>query len=363
MSEKLENLQKAITRIKNKEHKFIFLVPDTNGIARASVAVIYHHALTLHKQGLNVMILHEKENYMKVGAWMNEEYDNLPHISIESNKLDVSAADFLIIPEIFGNIVEKITRIPCQKIVFVQSLEYMFDSYSPGKSWIDYNIYETMTTSIEAKQNIEDLLYVTNVKVAPIGVPDTFKPYKKLKKPVVAIHCKEPRKTAKLLKMFYLKYPYLRWVVFRDMHGMTQEDFARNLSECILSLWSDQTSTFPLFLLESMKCNLPVVAQVPQLIQEWVNDKCASWVYTDEQMIEIAAIFIKSWLEDHVPEEFSNVSELVEGKFTMAEMESSLTKIYDEYMEERINILTKMVDKLAEEENNTETPETNDENN
>lgn len=353
MSERLKNLEAALERLQKKEHKVVFLVPDTNGIARASIAVAYNHAMMLHKQGVEVVMLHDKNDYMGVGAWMGDEYDKLPHSSIESNKLEVSASDFLIIPELYGNVVEKIEHLPCQKIVFVQSLEYMFDTYQPGKTWLNYGVLETMTTSLEAKIFIEELMYVTNVKVAPIGIPDTFKPYKKLKKPVVAIHCKDTRKTAKLLKMFYIKYPYLRWITFRDMHGMTQDDFARNLSECIVSIWSDQNSTFPLFVAESLKCDVPVVAQMPMLIMDWMTDDVAAWAMTDAQIIELVARFVKSWLEDHIPEEFLNLAEQVEGMFLMTEMEEAVTKVYGEYLEERTTMLAKVIEKLREAEAQT----------
>lgn len=344
MSEKIQKLQEAVERLQKKEHKVIFLVPDTNGIARASIAITYKHAMTLHKQGISVVMLHDKKDYMGVGAWLGDEYDNLTHTSIESNQLEVSASDFLIIPEIYGNVVEKIEHLPCQKIVFIQSLEYMLDTYAPGKNWLNHGVLETMTTSKEAKDYIEDLMYVDNVKVVPIGIPEYFKPYTKLKKPVIAIHCKETRKTAKLLKMFYIKYPYLRWVTFRDMHGMTEKDFARNLSECILAIWSDSTSTYPLFLTEALKCNVPVIAQMPQLLFDWTTDEIATWAMTDSQIIELTAMFIKTWLEDNVPEEFDNLDKLVEGKFTVSEMEESIIKVYDEYLNERISTLSKVIE-------------------
>lgn len=365
MSEKLKNLEKAVSRLQNNQFNFIFLVPDTNGVARASVAITYHHALTLHNRGINVIILHEKNDYMKVGSWLGEEYDALKHISIESNKLEVSASDFLVIPEVYGNIVEQTSHLPCRRIVFVQSLEYMLDTYSPGKSWLDYNVIDTIATSPEAKQAIEDLLYVTNVKVVPIGVPDIFKPYAKLKKPVVAIHCKEPRKTAKILKMFYLKYPYLRWITFRDMHGMTYADYARNLSECILSVWVDHNSTFPMFLLESVKSNVPVIAQLPTLLLDWMTDDYATWTMTDHQTIELTAAYIKSWLEDHIPPELMNVSRLTEGKFTRTEMEDAIEKTYKEYVDEHITAINAMIEKAKQEDiqNKIETPQTNEEQN
>lgn len=363
MSEKVKNLQAALERLQNKEYKVIFMVPDTKGIARGSVAVTYNHAMTLHKNGVKVIMLHDKNDFMSVGAWMGDEYDKLEHISIESNKLEVSASDFLVIPEVYGNIVEKIQHLPCQKIVFVQSVEYMLDTYSPGKTWLDYGVLDTMTTSPEAAQFLSDLMYIDNVKVVPIGVPDFFKPYKKLKKPLVAIHCKEPRKTARILKMFYIKYPYLRWITFRDMHGMTQADFANNLSECILAIWSDHTSTFPLFLVEAIKSDVPIIAQMPAVLQDWMTDEFGSFAFTDLQIVELAARFLKSWLEDNVPQEFHNLDKLLEDRFTMKEMEENVLRVYGEYAQERAKTITDVIAKLQADENKTETPQTNEEQN
>lgn len=362
MSERLKNFENALERLRTKKHKIIFLVPDTRGIARASVAVTYKHAMTLHNQGLDVVMLHDKNDYMGVGAWLGDEYDKLPHTSIESNKLEVSISDFLIIPETYGNVVEKIEQLPCMKILFVQSLEYMLDTYSPGKTWLNYGVMDTMTTSPEAKQYIEDLMYMDNVKIVPLGISDEFKPYTKLKKPVIAIHCKDTRKTAKLLKMFYIKYPYLRWITFRDLHGMTEADFARNLSECILSIWSDQSSTFPLFVAESLKTNVPVIAQMPAIILDWMTDDMATWAMTDMQIIELTGRFIKTWLEDQVPEDFDNLTRFTDGKFTVDEMTKAIITVYDEYLAERIETITEVIDNFKDA-NNIETPKTNEEKN
>jgi hypothetical protein len=197
-------------------------------------------------------------------------------------------------------------------------------------------------------------------------VPDIFKPYTKLKAPVVAIHCKEPRKTARILKMFYLKYPYLRWINFRDMHGMTYKDYARNLSECIVGVWVDHNSTFPLFLAEALKSDVPVVAQMPTLLLDWMKDEHAMWTMTDHQTIELIAMYVKSWMEDNIQPELLNLGKLVENQFTRAEMEAAVETTYKEYATELIKVLEEMIEKFTAEEaetNNPETTQTNEEKN
>ena len=117
LDETLKNIDLAIEKIKNKESKIVFLSPDTKGTARASVAYIYRQALTLKNNGYHVSILHEKNDYMKPGSWLGEEYDALDHSSIEDNNLTVGPQDYIVVPEIFGNVFEQIQQLPIDKII------------------------------------------------------------------------------------------------------------------------------------------------------------------------------------------------------------------------------------------------------
>ena len=65
----------------------------------------------------------------------------------------------------------------------------------------------------------------------------------------------------KIISEFYLNYPQLRWITFRDMVQMTYEEFSDALKECIASVWIDDESTFGTFPLESMKCEVPVIGK------------------------------------------------------------------------------------------------------
>jgi hypothetical protein len=56
-----------------------------------------------------------KNDYQRIGdenangnEWLGEEYANLPHASIEGEGLNVGPADFIIIPEIFSNIMDQV---------------------------------------------------------------------------------------------------------------------------------------------------------------------------------------------------------------------------------------------------------------
>ena len=165
INETLKNIGEAIDKIKNKECKIVFLSPDTKGTARASVAYIYRQAMTLKNNGYNVSILHEKNDYKLigdengngVGDWLGEEYAKLPHASIESQNLNISPADFIIIPEIFANIMDQVKGFPCKKVVFSQSYDYLLELLQIGKRWnVDYGFNDVITTSEKHSEFVLD---------------------------------------------------------------------------------------------------------------------------------------------------------------------------------------------------------------
>lgn len=358
ISKTIENIQNGIDKITNKEHSIIFYVQDTKGNAKASVAMVYYHAKALISLGYKAVILHEKEDYSKVGAWLGLEYDDIPHYSVEKNALKIGPADFLVVPEVFGNVVESIQKLPMEKIVFVQQYEHMLDTYSPGKSWINYGVYETITTSNTLKKLIEELIHVKNVSVIPVAIDESFKPIELPKKPIIAIHCRDTKKAAKIIKQFYLKYPLLKFISFKDMHNMTTKDFAHNLKECALAVWYDDDSSFGTFPVEALKCNVPVVGKAPNIVPEWMTDDNGIWVYDENQMIDVIFNYMNSWLEDSLPETYNTIGNDLKDKYTLSQLNESVGEIYPMYFEKRISKLQRLKDNYQAQLDKQEQPVT-----
>jgi hypothetical protein len=116
-----EKVTESIKNLRDKKSRIYFLVQDTKGNAKASVRLIYQMAKTLLDSGFNPIILHEKNDYAGVVAWMDEEYMSIRHQSIEGQNLEISPEDFIVIPELFGYIMEQIKNLPCGKIVLTQN--------------------------------------------------------------------------------------------------------------------------------------------------------------------------------------------------------------------------------------------------
>src|SRR6478736_8830416 len=124
-----------ISKLENKDFNIYFFTLDTKGNPTAGIANIYEHVKVLNEQGYKATILHEKNDYKLVGDenqngvldWLGDEYANIPHASIENQALNISPADFIVIPEIFANIMEQVKGFPCKKIVLSQSYDYLLE--------------------------------------------------------------------------------------------------------------------------------------------------------------------------------------------------------------------------------------------
>lgn len=355
VEEKIQKINEGIEKLKNKDFNILFVVPDTKGNGRASVSYIYRQAMVLHNAGYKVKILTEKKDYISPVTWMGDDISALEHISIENGDLKVSAVDILVIPEIFGAMLEQITQLPVDKFLLVQMYEHLLAPFAPGKSWVDFNVYQTITTSntvAEMIMGLEPSAQITNF-ISPY-IPEFFRPSEKLSKPIIAIHCRDQKKAARLIKTFYLKYPLFKFIAFKDMHNMTEQNFADQLKECAVSVWIDEDSTFGTFPVESIKCNVPVIGKIPNIIPEWLNDDNGLWVYDENQIVDIIFSYMKNWLEDSVPENYKNVYKTMEGKYEFEAFQKSVLDFYNKNLEFKIQNWVKIIEQIKNDNTNEE---------
>jgi hypothetical protein len=330
-------LNEQVESMEKKDFSIYFFVMDTKGNPTAGIANIYKHAKILKDLGYDTKILHEKNDYTKVDSWLGKEYSELTHVSIEAQQLKVTAKDFVIIPELFGNVMEQTASLPCKRIVMSQAYDYVLEMLMPGKRWSDYGINDCITTTEKQAQYLKNLMG-NNLKtfVIPVSIPKFFKPNEKPKKPIIAIYTRDQRDTVKIFKSFYLKYPHLKWFTFRDMRSMPMEKFAQNLSECCISVWVDDISGFGTFPLESMKCDVPVLGKVPNMVPEWMEDKNGLWTHDFNAIPDVLAQYIQAWLEDSSPEELYEKMGHTAKKYKEEDQKEKVIEIYQNIFNERI---------------------------
>jgi hypothetical protein len=176
----------------------------------------------------------------------------------------------------------------------------MLETLAPGVTWGQYGFNKCITTSENQKKYLSDIFRGLSIDIIQPKLPKVFSKKEKPSKPIIAIHTREPRDTAKIIKTFYLKYPQFRWITFRDMRGINQEDFSKFLKESFVSVWVDYESGFGTFPLESMISGTPVIGKVPALQPEWLEESNGLWTYQFNEIVDLIANFTQNWLEDNI---------------------------------------------------------------
>ncbi len=292
----IEILESALTRLQEKKSVIYFLAYDTKDHARAAIKHIYDMAMVLRQDGYNSKILVEEKSYSGVKNWLDDSYDILPIDAIKEDKVELNVDDIIVIPEHYSNILPQLSNMKCSKIMLVQQKEYMFETLPIGSRWSNFGVDRCITTTEKSKKYIQEYFPESLVYIIPPYIGDNFKPSTNPKKPYIAISCRDRLQHRKLISEFYLKFPQLRWITFRDMIQMTYNEFSDALKECAVSVWIDDESTFGTFPLESMKCGVPVVGKIPNTEPEWLSEN-GFWTYDGNKVVELLGTYVLAWIE------------------------------------------------------------------
>ena len=363
----ISQLKDVIGNLENKNFKLYFFTLDTKGNPTAGIANIYEHVKMLNELGYKSYILHEKNDYklrgdengQGIADWLGEEYANLPHASIEGQELLISPADFIIIPEIFSNIMDQVKGFPCKKIVFSQSYDYLLELLPIGKRWdFDYGFNDVITTSNKQANYVKSLFPSVKTHVIPLSIPEYFKSTGKPKTPVIAVVTRNAGDATKLAKSFYLQFPIYKWVTFKELRGLSRQKFATELEKCCLAVWIDDQAGFGTFPLEAMECNTPVIGKMPNMLPEWMENMEPNgeisvknngvWTNTTLNIPELIATYLKIWLEDAVPSDLLESMEESRGQYTVEAQKQSVENVYGAIFENRASELKITLEKLED---------------
>lgn len=344
-----DKVKLSISNLREKKAKIYFFVQDTKGNPKASVRYIYQMAKSLLNSGFNPIILHEKNDYVGVSEWLNNEYMEIPHKAIENQNLEVAPEDFIIVPEIFGYVMEQIKQLPCAKIVLVQSYSYMMDTLQPGQSWANYGFYKCITTTEKQKEFIGKIMKQVTFDIIEPYISDCFQPKQVPPMPIIGVHTKEHNDTINIIKTFYLKYPQYRWFTFRDLRGISETEFAKSLRDCFLSVWIDDDSAFGTFPLESMASGVPIIGKIPNIQPSWMNEDNGIWVDNKIFIVDVIADFIQNWLEDAISDKFYESMEITVKPYLINDrFNEEVIKLFEKYLTQRADAFENQIEKTEE---------------
>jgi glycosyltransferase involved in cell wall biosynthesis len=223
----------------------------------------------------------------------------------------------------------------------------MLETLQPGQTWAQLGFFKCITTSELQKDYISNIMKGVTFDIIEPVISDKFRKQELPPKPIIAIHTRDHRDTLTLIKSFYLKFPQYRWVTFRDLRGLSEQEFANALQDCFLSVWIDPNGGFGTFPLESMKSGVPVIGKIPNLFPQWMNEDNGIWIREHNQIVDFVSDFLQNWLEDNINEELLTEIEKTSSNYSdFSKFESSVVDTFGKYMTTRFESFTEQLNKL-----------------
>lgn len=332
--EMLGIVNESISNLKEKNFYIYFYVLDTKGNPSSSLEYIYQTAYVLKNHGYNVAMLHNEKDFIGVGDWLGEEYANLKHYFIEKDNVPIRPYDFLVIPEIFANVMIQTKKLPCKKILLVQNYNHICEFMPVSVTPETLGITDAIVTTKEQEKKVKDYFPNLNTHIVSPSIKPVFRPFDGPKKLVVNVISKDQTKFNQMVKPFFWKNPMYSWVSFKDVRGFTLEEFADVLRNGAITIWADDDTNFGYTLLEALKCGGLVIAKTPTHPSDWMLDENGDftnnivWFEDVDDVSKLLPSVIRSWTKDDVPEDVYENQKYFFDKYTEAEQEKEIEEVY-----------------------------------
>lgn len=354
----LERIEKELKKIDDKDFNVYFYIIDTKGVPSGSLLYIYKIAYELHELGYKVEMLHSEKDFVGIGQWAEKKYSELKHSMIGDRKTTLSPSDFLIIPEIYTDIMSQTKDIPCKRVVLLQNFDYMTRIIPPGVHPYEYGITDIIVNTNYNMEMVKNNLPKINTHIIRPGISSAmFRENEKPKKMIVNFAVKDANDTSRIVKPFFWKYPQLKWVTFAQLQNLPQEIFADALRDAAITVVIDDTSSFGYAALEALKTGSIVICKIPNNIPEWMleNGELTNsivWVDNLDEVADVIANLVAMWVRDDVPDELYEEMTKTAKLHTMEDMRNDVKEVFvDTLFAERKKEIEDAREKYNEESN------------
>lgn len=332
----LQVVEEHIGKIKNKDFNVYFFVLDTKGNPSGSLEYIYQTALILHNKGYRVSMLHNDKEFVGVGGWLGEEYANLKHMNTELENVEVSPSDFLFIPEIFASVAVKTKDMPCKRILIVQNYNHLAEFMPVTASMYDLRLSDIITTTKVQEGILHDYFPGMKTHIVSPCIKKMFRDNDQPRKLVVNVVSKTTTDVNRIIKPFYWKYPIYKWISFRDLRGLSQDEFCEALRDGAITIWIDDDTNFGYSALEAMRCGTILLAKQPSTFTDWnideekksLTDACLWFSHVDDVPDMLASV-IRTWTLDAIPAEIFENQKKLNDRYTVEGMEKEIEHVYE----------------------------------
>lgn len=356
---KIEELKQCISNLEAGEYCSYFFLPDFDKPS-GGVGLVYDHVKVMNELGFKAKIIHTKSGFKP--EWLGKRLEGVPVIYLDEGKLEVKLEDMFFIPEGYPNVMENLAKqgAPCKKVVFCQNWFYVLNALPPGQFWNHYGIIDCLSVSEMQTNYLKAIMPFLRVKnVVGSFDEDLFVPPADMasKKPVVCFkRSRDGIKGYNVIKTFIALYPQLRFVSFKEIVDMTNEEYAEALKDSAFYLHMDEISSWGTAPIEAFRCKTLVAGWDGVGGREYMNkDNC--WLAPNGDIFSLAIALgnmIEAWLLDDISKKMWKSMEAATLMYSKDAEKDSILKAHNEYREERIEEISSVIEKVEEEEKGKE---------
>lgn len=353
-----QDLTAVVEKLENGNYTSYFFLPDFDKES-GGMKSTYDHIRIMNQNGFKAVAIHQKEGFKP--KWledyypMNEDgtFDGIPIVYLDSGNLPVSIEDFFFIPEGFPNIMENLAKqnAPCKKIVFCQNWYYILNALPPGVFWYHYGINDCLSGSKTQTDYIKMIMpQVTCKNVYSPVTSDTFYPPTKMtdkKMQVAFIPSRDGGlKSSNVIKTFYAMFPHFRFIQFAEVRGLPKDDYAKLMRESAFYVHFDEFSSWGTAPLEAFLSKTLVAGWDGVGGREYMTTE-NMWIVPNGDILRLALAIgnmIETWMTDDVRPEMWEAMEVATANYTYESARDSIITVHNEYREERIEEMSKMIE-------------------
>ena len=349
----IARIEKELKKFDDKEFNVYFYVIDTKGVPSGSLLYIYKMAYELQELGYHVTMLHDENEFVGISQWADKKYADLKHSKTKDREITVSPSDFLIIPEIYTDVMFQTKDLPCKRVMLVQNFDYMTRIIPVGVHPYEYGITDAIVNGETVKNLVKNNLPRMSTHVVRAGVSSAlFRRNEKPKKMVVNFAVKDANDASRIVKPFFWKYPQLKWVTFAQLQNLPQEIFADALRDAAITVVVDDTMSFGYAALEALKTGNIVICKIPENTPDWMlkdgelSDSII-WVDNLNEVPDLLANLVAMWIRDDVPAELYDEIDAMAEVNTMEDMKEDVKAVFvDKLFVDRKNEIKNTLDKV-----------------
>jgi hypothetical protein len=244
--------------------------------------------------------------------------------------------------------------LPCKRVVILQNYDYVVEQMPYAAQWGDFGIMEGITNSdYQAAELNEAFPYVKLKKVRPF-ISKIFGTTIAPKKMVINVISKDQSDIKRIVKPFYWKYPFFKWVSFKELRNLSKEEFAKELREGAMTIVVDETASFMYSALEAMKSGSITMVKVPTTTVDWANSdelpNCCVWFNDFDTLHKQLASVVRSWITDKIPPVLEEESKKVLSKFSYEETEREFISYLHGVLDKRKAEMEELIRQVKKQE-------------